>query len=361
MGYFNIPSKSSYFRPAPAPSRGGGPTVPGSKTGTGSSSWGRGSMGASGGGSNGGGGYSAPQPAQPAPPQSYPGAKAIRNSVTGIVTYSSTAGQKFDTYQAAQAASQRIANPTAFNPNLSDYYTSTAQATREDVNKLNPNYKKTYAVFNPVTNTVFTTTNDPTWKGVPYAYNDNQLRIATPEQIAEAYAAGRSTGITEKTTKKVEDAGYEYYETDPIYGTYLDEAEYQTKREALIGKVYGDIFAQEQSLIDRKLGKIQGQNLKKQKYLGAISGPKTLSRKKKSRFEIAQRREIGSANSRIENLRQALYGEAIASAPNKQIIESANKEMDALKKNATKYGIVTPSRTAQRKATQTVTSKNYLF
>jgi len=303
-------------------------------------------------GSGGGGGSSAPQPA-PLPA----GVKKITNSITGQTRYTSTSGQAFSTPEAASAASQQIANPTAFNPNLSSYYTPAAKSAREDVNKLNPNFKQTYAVYNPATQTVFTTTTKPDWKGVPYAY----LTEATPEQIAKAYAAGKSTGIKEIATTGTVDTGYEYYETEPVYGTYLDEAEYLTKREELIGKVYGDIFGQEQSLINKRLERLQNKNLKKAKWKGALMGGPTLQRQKKSKAEIIQKREIEGANTRIENLRQALYGEAAAIAPNKAIVASANKEMDLLKKNATKYGITTPSQTRVRMGTKKVTSKNYLF
>jgi hypothetical protein len=133
------------------------------------------------------------------------------------------------------------------------------------------------------------------------------------------------------TIKERYTIGYE-----PVYGTYLDQAEYEAKRAELIEKIYGGVLDEQQSRFDKRSETIDKALKKKYKKKASLGGPSVISRQKYSLGEYNKLKDAAIVNTNLSNLRGALYGEQEAKGPYKKIVEKSKDDMAELKKAATK-------------------------
>lgn len=332
MGYFSSYTRgSSYFRPTPKKSSTPkfGPTPIGSKYGLGA---GYTSTGRRISISSGGGGSSGPSAAQ-------------------------IAERKKDAAAAAKAKTYNL----LYDPQKNKYFKKTDIAKIQGVSKIYVPEKKEKVAIKTSRGQIISFSNP--YKPGTANYKKTQEFIeanrATTQEIERAVKSGKTSEVQIKETPIFEQQTY--YELEPEYGTYLDEAEYLKKRGELIGTVYGDVFEKEQAGITGRFKRYGRGELKRQKWKAALKGPRILQRQKKSPIEIRKEGELRAANIRLERLREALYGEKVPVEQHKKLVEETRKGIEKIKKAATKTGIIGQKTVAKTKPAQIGTRKEYIL
>jgi len=171
--------------------------------------------------------------------------------------------------------------------------------------------------------------------------------VKTETKIERIYVDDQS-GFKVGRLVKTDENGRKYYEEpytvdvigtigyEPEYGSYVDQAEYEAKRAELIEKILGTVTKDEQSRYDARSNMIDLGLQKRLKKKASLGGPSTLSRRTESLGDYKKRKSAAIANTNLENLRGALYGEQQASEKFKPLVEQSKKDMETIKSNATK-------------------------
>jgi len=104
----------------------------------------------------------------------------------------------------------------------------------------------------------------------------------------------------------------------------------------LIEQIIGNVTKDEQSRYNRRSEMIDLGLQKRLKKKASLGGASVISRRTESLGEYKKRTSAAIANTNLENLRGALYGEQEASSKFKPLVEQSKKDMETLKSSATK-------------------------